>query len=564
MRSVPPRPARPVGTTAPVAILVLLLGSVPPLQVARAQDASGTLVNELQSPLGGPAEDVLRRSQLLGERGTAGHLLRSHSSRVAALPPSPGSFRWALLGPDVRVVHNSALPYSINDGSLWAGRGLNTMASAGLLLRAGRLTAVLAPEFLYSANDAYELHHPASAPPRPGNRSPFVSPWHVGPNSVDMPIRFGDEPLRHVRVGQSTVQLDAGLVTIGVSSENEWWGPGVRNALVLSNNAPGFPHLLLGTTRPIVTRFGKIEGRWLVGGLSESRFFTSERDDDLRSISLLGITWQLAGEQGLTFGAARAVYGVVPGWGDILPRAFDVFADVGQPNARASSDTTRVPGRDQVIALFARWVFPSDGFEAYAEWGRAEFPVSLRDFLEQPNHSQGYTLGLQWIGDPRWLGGRPRTQLEMTYLQRSTTYRFRPIGSWYTSRAVEAGYTNEGQVLGAGIGPGGSSQWLAVDYLTPSWEIGATLKRIRWLEDVHQELEYNPRESIFGFNDHDVSFLTGVRGVVRTRVGTVTADFTSGWRLNTFFPLAGRARHPLPPGNDIRNRTLSLRYSLGL
>ena len=57
-----------------------------------------------------------------------------------------------------------------------------------------------------------------------------------------------------------------------------------------------------------------------------------------------------------------------------------------------------------------------------------------------------------------------RLQAEHTYLEKSATSRDRPVGVYYTSRAVLQGYTHDGRVLGAAIGPGASSHWLAVDY----------------------------------------------------------------------------------------------------
>jgi hypothetical protein len=42
--------------------------------------------------------------------------------------------------------------------------------------------------------------------------------------------------------GQSSIRLTFGPASIGLSNENIWWGPGIRNSLIMSNNAPGFKH----------------------------------------------------------------------------------------------------------------------------------------------------------------------------------------------------------------------------------------------------------------------------------------------------------------------------------
>src|SRR3982750_897925 len=67
-------------------------------------------------------------------------------------------------------------------------------------------------------------------------------------------------------------------------------------------------------------------------------------------------------------------------WGRAFAGFLDALRDVGRPNALPAADSTMHPGPDQLFSLFARWVFPENGFEAYAEWGRAEFPISMRDY----------------------------------------------------------------------------------------------------------------------------------------------------------------------------------------
>src|ERR1051325_6033398 len=55
-------------------------------------------------------------------------MFQSASTRKAV----EDSARWMLVLPHTRVVNNSDLPYSLNDGALWAGRGPNTDVVAGI------------------------------------------------------------------------------------------------------------------------------------------------------------------------------------------------------------------------------------------------------------------------------------------------------------------------------------------------------------------------------------------------------------------------------------------------
>ena len=477
--------------------------------------------------------------------------IRTNLTRTGLKP------QWTAVPPRVVFRRNAALPYSQNDGSLWAGRGSNVVVSGGIVLEWSRLRLLLVPEYVLAANDSF---NPPATPPNPvprAERSPYSSPWHDNGQSIDLPWRFGSGRVRQFLPGQSSIALDAAYLTVGFSTENEWWGPGIRNALILSNHAPGFTHAFIRTRDSWKTRVGSFRARWLVGWLDESAHFDTVSTNNVRAISMAGISWTPSGHPEIEIGIARSVYAPASGRLDAMSAGLNVLLGVGHPNARPYTDTSRTPGRDQLLSFFGRWTFPKDGLEAYAEWARSEFPRSLREFLTYPNHSQGYTLGMQWLSDSIGRGARIRAQAEATYLEQSTTYRFLPIGSWYTSRAVVQGYTNRGQALGASIGPGSSAQFLAVDYVRPTWRLGGYLNRIRWLEDAHSQQAYpNLPSGTRGWCEHDVSLLHGVRGAAHSRFGDVALDYSTGWRLNVFFENNGPC--PISPGRDQKNRSLSL------
>jgi hypothetical protein len=485
-------------------------------------------------------------------------LFRSASSSTSQIGNDTGGTRrvhWRPEQPFFRYTLNSHLPFSLNDGALWAGFGSSASLTGGIRARWGPLRLVAIPEYVYSDNDSFPRPDIYLNPGPTASRSQFASPWHANGQSIDLPWRFGGQPISQLHPGQSSLMLDVRNATIGLSTENEWWGPGIRNALILSNNGPGFEHAFIRNNRPIDTRIGVFHARWIFGTLRESRYFDFDSTNNLRSISLLGITWTPRWDSGLTLGFARSVFGPSKRPLDAVRDAFQVFADVGHPNARPYLDSTITPGRDQLISFFFRWAFPKDGFEAYAEWARTEIPRSIRDFLIYPNHSQGYTLGLQWLGDTLRWNARLHAEAEFTFLEQSTTYRHREIGSWYTSRAVVQGYTNRGQSLGAAIGPGSSSQWIALDYVLPTWQIGAYVNRIRWMNDAMSQRDYGPS----GWCQHDVSLLPGIRGAKQTPFGNVAFDYSSGWRLNIFFENTSGC--PTSPGRDARTKSLTLTFA---
>jgi hypothetical protein len=212
--------------------------------------------------------------------------------------------------------------------------------------------------------------------------------------------------------------------------------------------------------------------------------------------------------------------------------------------------------KDQLFSLFARWVAPADGLEIYTEWARTQFRLNLHDLLTRPNHTQAYTLGLQWRR-PAWWRGTFRLETEVTQLEQSATFRDLPQESWYMSSRVIQGYTNRGEVIGASIGPGASSQWLALDYLKPSFRFGGYLGRIRWNEDVHSTGNF---PVYVGYCSHDVSLYPGVRAATSWLIGTLTADVSFQNRQNVFFENDGGCPN-VGIRRDMRNRSLSITFS---
>src|SRR5438445_6880257 len=143
--------------------------------------------------------------------------------------PDSGRIRFIPLEAHVRAFYNSAFPRTANDGALWAGRGVSTSIAAGAQISWGPLSGRLYPTLVYEQNRDFQV-----APVPFKDRSPYAYPWQKG---IDFPQRFGNGSLDHVDWGQSGVRLDLGPFTTGLSTENLWWGPGFRNAIIMSNTA---------------------------------------------------------------------------------------------------------------------------------------------------------------------------------------------------------------------------------------------------------------------------------------------------------------------------------------
>ncbi len=510
------------------------------------------------------ADDSARLASVTSAAPLAYPLLRSASTLAPPLSGGRSSLRMALISPDLYWIDNSILPYSLNDGWLWAGRGWSSRVRAGLRVQVDRVHLVLAPELVQTDNQGFRMPPEWVVQPRPPGRNVLASPWHTAPASIDLPVRFGTAAFTQWDWAQSTLDVDFGRISAGLSTENEWWGPGIRNAIVLSSNAAGIPRLFVRPTRPLATRAGTFDFRLFAGALRESPYFDTTRANDWRSVGALAVTWTPRTAPNVTIGFTRAVYAPVSSWRQVPTHLLDaLIRNPGRPNNHLPGDTVVAPGPDQVLSLFGRWAFPGAGLEVYTEWARNELPASLRDLLTAPNHTQGYTLGLQWAQETS-SGATARVQLETTYLEKSPTLRDRPVGTWYTSRAVPQGYTNRGQVIGAGIGPGASSQWLAIDYFASRWNAGVFAFRIRWDGDA---LYTFPTTNVGGLPNkwcsHDTSMILGIRAAQRGAFGLLEVSYGVDLRRNVFFEqrsVCGRDMDPRD-GHDAMNRTLELRLT---
>ena len=486
---------------------------------------SRTAPSPVLAPLGGVVEDRARVMQLTSHATTDGTLLRTPST---ALGTSAAAGFHVLL-PSATLVYNDAIAYGPNLGNLWAGRGTNVLASAGAAYESRYVRVVVAPEAAHSDNRVFEV-----LPGLVRGRSAFSSPWHAGVASADLPLRFGTAPITLVSPGQSSLTVRAGAVAVGVSSEEQWWGPGIRNALLLSNNAGSVPHAFVRTSRPLRTPLGAVEARWIVGALTESTFFDSIPSNDTRSLGALAVTLRPSIAPNVTLGLAHSVLraaarGRVPASAlfDPLTRwRAGVQLDTAARPFSAQPDTTR--DADDLVGLWARWVFPNDGLEIYGETVRAGVPRQLREWLVVPQAGFGYTIGLQWAGTAR-ASGRLRWQAEVSSVEQTADFAGRALADLYTGAATPQGFTQRGRVLGAATGPGSSSQFVGADWLATGWQAGLTATRVRWENDAMY------RQPAPNFFRHDVSLLFGVRGGLLLPHATVLASFEAGRRDNYLF-----------------------------
>lgn len=516
------------------------------LVAAGATAAAGVAAQEQPVVLGSELEQYIRLLELEGKLKGAPITFRSPSALkpgrslaadtghiwsdrypLAASEPDRhahgGGVRAASIDPRFHIHYNSGYPNGTNDGAVWTGKGATLSLSGGVELRLGPLTVTGFPTVFHAQNREFSI-----VPVTDSGLNIFAYPWHGG--GIDWPQRFGSQALTELDAGQTGIRLDLGAFTVGFSTENMWWGPGFRNPLTMSNTAAGFPHLDLGTGRPVWIEIGHLEVRSVWGRLAESDYFDFVSSNGGRLFVGLTLGYRPRWIPGLSLGATRVFY---TNWsdslelGDFLP----MFQSVLKKDLRSPTNPTGDDDADQIIAIFARWVLPESGFEAFVEWGRNDHNVDLRDLFLEPDHSQAYTVGFHQLLRTRQ--SRIRIRGEWTHLERPRTLEVRPTPVWYVHHLVRQGYTHLGQLVGAGIGPGADGQYMGLDLYDRRGRLGLFLQRVRFDNDAYLSI-VTPE---LRFEGHDVELTAGLSALRFIHDFDVSGALALSRRLNRNFEL---------------------------
>jgi hypothetical protein len=389
----------------------------------------------------------------------------------------------ALFEPKVTSSFNSTLPRGLNDGAVWQGRGLNSSVEWGALVRFNWLHVGVKPVLGFAQNAHFNLGtYPET------NRSPFN--YRVRPQ-IDLVQRFGDTSYTFSDWGDSFIDLRYRGWRVGLSNERIWSGPSTTFPLLFSYQGPGFVHAHVSSYRPLDTPAGTIEFKYVYGGLQRSEYFNNRLGNRLTSIHALIAAYSPRFVRGLSIGGQRLFMETFPtqvsDFERHLQKMFNPFVREGlEPGANGS---TWDPD-NQMATVFMRWVHPKDGFELYAEYGRNDHNLNARDFRMQPDHLRAYSFGViktARISDSGLLG--VNIELVQTESTRSSYTRglgslptsptqLGLLGSWYTHMAQTVGFTNRGQMIGSGFGPGGNAQLVQADYFYPAGKLGVSVTRI--------------------------------------------------------------------------------------
>jgi hypothetical protein len=398
-----------------------------------------------------------------------------------------------LLPVTVQAQYITHHPVVINDGAMIPAKGFQTTASAGFYAKLGPLSIQFRPEFVHAENKpfpGFPEEHPVSV----------WSEYYEFFNNIDLPERFGDSPYTKFFWGQSSIRFTFGPASIGLSNENLWWGPGMRNSLLMTNSAPGFKHITLNTVRPIKTPIGSFEFQLIAGRLDSSGFYmpvpdtanpgykeyySKPKPNDWRYLNGIVFTYHPKWIPGLFLGATRAFQVNHKDMGTRLNNYLPVIL----PLSKASSGEEEEEGSktNQLASAFLRWLWEKEHAEIYIEFGRDDHAWNLRDFFLEPDHSSAWIAGFRkMIPLKKQADQYIQVAMELAHLENSRTgLLYRSSGSWYLHSVVKHGYTQMGQMLGAGIGPGSNMQTLNISWVKRLKVIGLQLERYLHNNDFH-------------------------------------------------------------------------------
>ena len=133
-------------------------------------------------------------------------------------------------------------------------RGYQQLISAGFFFELGPISIQFKPEHIYSENKDYDGFWEGHYDVIWARKYRF---W----NRIDIPERFGETAYKKTTIGQSSIRFNYKSISIGLSSENIWWGPSTRNGIMMSNNAQGFKHITFNSRKPVKTNIGHLNFR---------------------------------------------------------------------------------------------------------------------------------------------------------------------------------------------------------------------------------------------------------------------------------------------------------------
>jgi hypothetical protein len=363
---------------------------------------------------------------------------------------------------------NTNQPYGGNDGAMSYSKGYQFQISGGVYAQFKNIKLLLRPEYVQTASQQYKTS---------------ASWGQVNP------------AYKKLLLGNSSLRFDLGKVSMGISTQNLWWGPGIYNSLLMSNNAQGFFHYSINSNRPIKNFLGTFQFQVISATLTQDSLQGFENNGlrrrninkSDRFLSSLAVDYQPSFLKNISFGINRSLQS----YKDRLPTDF-VQKNIPVLSAFFGSTSTARDTfpQDQTVSIYTKWMFPKSHAELYYQFAYNDAKANWRDFCLDMSHSTAYILGFKKLfilKDEKYLD----LGMEVMKLGQTPSYLHRNAGNFYEHSQIREGYTNQNQILGAGSGFGNNMQTIQLS-MNKGWnKVGI----------IFHHIQQNPMALVSGVND---------------------------------------------------------------
>jgi hypothetical protein len=430
--------------------------------------------------------------------------------------------------------NNTLLPISSNDGNIYPARGWQERYSIGVNLKLLIIDINYQPEKIAVQNIRQEYY---AGNTLDGN---FMFKYFgMVANNIDNFRQFGYERIEETTLGQSRAGIRTKYIAAGVSNENIWWGPGKRNSLIFTNNAAGFQHYYLKTVEPLKTYIGNFELAGVVGKLDTTKY--TEIDQSLLDICQPCKFFKNLDERELD----GITINFQPKW---IPNLYIGYAYSRQFYRHATNslgDTINFFSKNlpkqEIGSMFFRFSLPDDHSEFYGEMGMPnEAPWPWKFFKERTR--PGFVFGVTKLVPLKLFDSYLNLNVEFTQLQLmnpkdilfdGTPFEGGKPNSWYLSTIVNQGWSNNGQLMGASIGPGSNNQSISLSWNKGYNKIGVFVERSVYNNDFYYSVYINPYAEFGYYNRYWVDLTKRLEiQLMPIKNVLISASFTNTNALN--------------------------------
>lgn len=307
-----------------------------------------------------------------------------------------------------------------------------------------------------------------------------LEPFHFKNENLDYqePVRKGiytrlndarphtDAPYVSSGVREAQFYLHYNWIGLGVSNANMWWGPGIHSSLNMTNNVPGFKHLMIGTLRDKRIRNVSVNFRYIFSEMDKKNigepyytaivFASTFHTDPVLTVGF-SRTYISGGNQKTDYITKK----------DAMLLPFEaLFLALKQTDP--DDPESAVDIWDETLAGYVSASFPSSGLKVFIEYGRDDHAWNGKDLRKQPDHSGASVIGLRkygLFGNKNMIAG-----IEYLNLIKSRFWTKRVPGTWYSKNVYD--YSSyDGRHWGAHSGPDSDDFTIYLGYIGDKFSI---------------------------------------------------------------------------------------------